>query len=157
MSDKERFAARWSRLKRERAKEDAAVPEKDLPQQSPVPPLPPIESLTPESNFSGFMAGSVQDSLRRAALKKLFTDPHFNGPDLFEPFSGDWTAGETIPQEMLATLNQARTVLFREEEEAAAAAAERQEKAAAAVAKQAQEPTADAEKTEDDGAGRQDA
>ena len=147
MSDKERFAARWSRLKRERAKEDAAVPEKDLPQQSPVPPLPPIESLTPESDFSGFMAGSVQDSLRRAALKKLFTDPHFNGPDLFEPFSGDWTAGETIPQEMLATLNQARTVLFREEEE----------KAAAAAAAQAQDPAADAEKkAEDDGAGRQD-
>ena len=32
MSDKEPFAARWSRLKRERAKEEAAAPANDLPQ-----------------------------------------------------------------------------------------------------------------------------
>ena len=31
--------------------------------------------------------------------------------------SGDWTAGETISEEMLKTLNQARTHLFSEEKE----------------------------------------
>ena len=58
------------------------------------------------------MHPKVEDALRRAALKKLFSDPHFNMPDPFEPYSGDWTVGEPISEEMLATLNQARTLLF---------------------------------------------
>jgi hypothetical protein len=33
-------------------------------------------------------------------------------PDPYEAYSGDWTGGEPIPQEMLAGLNQARTLLF---------------------------------------------
>jgi hypothetical protein len=49
------------------------------------------------------------------ALKKLFNDPHFNTPDPFEPFSGDWTVAETIAPDMLATLNQSKTLLFSEE------------------------------------------
>lgn len=149
MSENEPFISRWSRLKREGAQEDAAAAGKDVRQKSEerAPALPPVDSLTPESDFSGFMAGGVQDTLRRAALKKLFTDPHFNAPDLFEPFSGDWTGGEAISDEMLATLNQARTVLFREEEKAASPG-EAKEPAAGGAAEQ---------KTEHDGAGKQDA
>jgi hypothetical protein len=78
--------------------------------------LPPVENLTPEADFTGFMHPKVEDALRRAALKKLFSDPHFNVPDPYEPFSGDWTGGEPISEEMLATLNQARTLLFDKEE-----------------------------------------
>jgi hypothetical protein len=66
------------------------------------------------------MNPKVKDELRRLALKKLFSDPHFNVPDPFEPFSGDWTVGEPISEELLATLNQARTVLFNEQEKKAA-------------------------------------
>ena len=58
------------------------------------------------------MHPKVEDALRRAALKKLFSDPHFNLPDPFEAYSGDWTGGEPIPDEMLATLNQAQRLLF---------------------------------------------
>ena len=50
--------------------------------------------------------------MRRVALKKLFSDPHFNVPDPYEAYSGDWTVGEPIPDEMLATLNQAQQLLF---------------------------------------------
>jgi len=82
-----------------------------------APVLPPVEKLTPESDFTGFMHPKVEDALRRAALKKLFSDPHFNVPDPYEPFSGDWTGGEPISEEMLATLNQARTLLFNKAEE----------------------------------------
>ena len=106
--EKEPFLARWSRLKRE-----APAPKTD---ESPAPAVPPIEKLTPESDFTAFMNPKVKEELRRLALKKLFSDPHFNVPDPFEPFSGDWTVGEPIPQEMLATLNQARSVLFTEQE-----------------------------------------
>ncbi|MFN2644078.1 MAG: DUF3306 domain-containing protein [Burkholderiales bacterium] len=111
--DKEPFLARWSRLKRE-------APQKDAPAQNDAaaaaPTVPPVESLTPESDFAPFMHPKVGDELRRLALKKLFSDPHFNVPDPFEPFSGDWTGGEALSPELLATLNQARTVLFTEPE-----------------------------------------
>ena len=72
--------------------------------------------MTPQSDFTAFMQPKVEDALRRAALKKLFGDPHFNLPDPFEPFSGDWT-GEAMSPEMLATLNQAKTVLFADKQD----------------------------------------
>jgi hypothetical protein len=103
---KEAFLDRWSRLKRE---------QKDLPAKESVE-QPSVDKLTPESDFSGFMHPKVQDALRRAALKKLFNDPHFQQADLFEPFSGDWTVGEPISEEMLATLNQAQQLLFSDQQ-----------------------------------------
>ena len=111
--EKEAFLSRWSRLKREQP-----VEKKDEP--APAPALPPVESLTPESDFAGFMHPKVKEELRRLALKKLFSDPHFNLPDPFEAYSGDWTGGEPIPPELMATLNQARSILFTEEEKKAA-------------------------------------
>jgi Protein of unknown function (DUF3306) len=111
--EKENFLARWSRLKREQPVEKQP--------ETPAPALPPVEKLTPESDFSGFMHPKVKDELRRVALKKLFGDPHFKAVDPFEPYSIDLTGGEAIPPEMLAGLNQARTILFREEEEKKAA------------------------------------
>jgi hypothetical protein len=109
---KEAFLQRWSRLKKEDSKPLPVAEEKPLPQ------LPPIDKLTPESDFSGFMHPKVEDALRRTALKKLFSgDPHFNLPDPFEAYSGDWTGGEPIPQEMLATLDQARQLVFGDKKE----------------------------------------
>lgn len=110
--EKEPFLARWSRLKKE-------TPEPvEKKEEAPAPALPPVEKLTPESDFSGFMNPKVEDALRRVALKKLFSDPHFNLPDPYEAYSGDWTGGEPIPEEMLATLNQAQRLLFSEKDKA---------------------------------------
>ena len=111
--EKEPFLARWSRLKREQPAEQKP--------DAPAPAVPPVENLTPESDFAAFMNPKVKDELRRLALKKLFNDPHFNVPDPFEPYSRDWTVGEPIPPELLATLNQARSVLFTEQEKKPAA------------------------------------
>lgn len=108
---KEAFLDRWSRLK----KEEKELPVKD---EKPVPDLPPVEKLTPESDFTGFMHPKVEDALRRVALKKLFSDPRFNVADPFEAYSGDWTGGEPIPEEMLAALNQAKRLLFDANKEA---------------------------------------
>jgi hypothetical protein len=107
---KGRFLERWSRLKHE----TQDLPQEAEKEQQPgeAPALPPVDQLTPESDFTGFMHPKVQDALRRVALKKLFSDPHFNVPDPYEAYSGDWTVGEPISEEMLATLNQARTLLF---------------------------------------------
>jgi hypothetical protein len=138
--DKEAFLSRWSRLKQEQAREEPLPEEK---KEAPLPALPPVDKLTPESDFTPFMHPKVGDALRRVALKKLFGDPHFNVPDLNEAYSGDWTGGDPISEELLKTLNQARTVLFREEEE--------QKKK-----DQAQQVAAEEKPKEDDGPARQD-
>jgi hypothetical protein len=117
--DKELFLSRWSRLKRQAPEREKAIEERKAVEAQPAPELPPVESLTPQSEFSGFMHPKVKDGLRRVALKKLFTDPHFNVPDPFEPFSGDWTVAEPIAPELLAQLNQARTLIFTEPEKKA--------------------------------------
>ena len=109
--EKEAFLSRWSRMKREEPVEKKIEP------ATPAPALPAVESMTPESDFAGFMHPKVKDELRRLALKKLFSDPHFNVPDPFEPFSGDWT-GEALTPDLLAKLNQARTLLSDEPEKA---------------------------------------
>lgn len=146
VEDKEAFLSRWSRLKRAEGEQQPEPPARTEDEAAPA--LPPLDQVTPESDFAPFMHPKVADALRRVALKKLFADPHFNVPDLNEAFSGDWTGGEPISAELLKTLNQARTVLFREEDEQ-----QRREEAAAAkqVADQEQQPK------DDDGPARQDA
>jgi hypothetical protein len=107
--DSETFLGRWSRLKHADRNDDKKLAEKP---ETEAPQLPPADQLTPQSDFTGFMHPKVEDALRRVALKKLFSDPHFNTPDPFEPFSGDWTVAEPISEELMKTLNQARTHLF---------------------------------------------
>ncbi|HSA88715.1 MAG TPA: DUF3306 domain-containing protein [Burkholderiales bacterium] len=130
---KEAFVERWSRLKRDSVQESRE-------EESPKPSLPPVDKLTPESDFTGFMHPKVEDALRRVALKKLFSDPRFNVADPFEAYSGDWTGGEPIPEEMLAALNQAKRLLFDEKKE-----------------DEAKEQPASEEKPKADEPGRQDA
>jgi hypothetical protein len=132
---KEAFLDRWSRLKKEEKRELPAKEEK------PAPTLPPLDKLTPESDFTGFMHPKVEDALRRVALKKLFSDPHFNIPDPYEPYSRDFTVGDPIPPEMLATLKQAEQLLFGEKKEE----------------KKAAKPEETAEQRKPDEPGKQDA
>jgi uncharacterized protein DUF3306 len=146
--EKEAFLSRWSRLKREAPAAKPAEKKDDNAPQAPV--LPPVEKLTPESDFTAFMQPKVADALRRVALKKLFSDPRFNIPDPFEAYSGDWTGGEPIPEEMLATLNQARTVLFPQSQESKPEQAQEQEE----QKERSPEPQ---EKTAEDEPRRQDA
>lgn len=117
----EPFLSRWSRRKVE-AREEAAAPE-EPPEAAPVPaaaqeppqPLPPVESLTTESDFKPFMAADVAPETRRAALKKLFADARYNVHDPFEAYMEDYTREDPIPLEMLERLEHARHVLFEEQ------------------------------------------
>jgi hypothetical protein len=150
--EKENFLGRWSRLKKEdRLEAEKPVAQKTESQEDKAPELPPLDKLTPQSEFSGFMHPKVGDALRRAALKKLFSDPHFNLPDPYEAYSGDWTVGEAIPDEMMATLNQARTLLFSEEEKKT----RDEEDKKLAEEREAKKP-AEMHKPKDDEPGRQD-
>ena len=104
------FLARWSQKKQEARAAPAAVPPVD-DAEKPLPVLPPIEELTPESDFSGFMHPKVDPALRRAALQKLFSDPHFNVMDGLDTYIDDYSQPNPLPPAMLAGLRQAQNIL----------------------------------------------
>ena len=83
-------------------------------------PLPPVETLTPESDFKPFMEEGVEPGVKQAALKQLFKDPHFNVMDGLDTYIDDYSIADPIPDAMMKTLYQAREHLFSDEEKAAA-------------------------------------
>jgi hypothetical protein len=104
------FLSRWSQLKQQtREQPPAAQPAIDA--DTPVPELPAVDKLTMESDFSGFMHPKVDESLRRAALKKLFSDPHFNVMDGLDTYVADYSQPDPLPEGMLAGLRQAQNIL----------------------------------------------
>ncbi len=127
--DGENFVSRWSRRKieareAELAPAQAPAPHPPTPGDAAAPaveaepPLPPVESLQGlASEYRGFLRPGVDDNLRRAALKKLFADPHFENFERFEAYCEDYTQGEPIPLAMLKNLNHAKGLLFDDEEE----------------------------------------
>lgn len=80
--------------------------------------LPSLDSLQGlASDYEGFLKPGVDENLRRAALKKLFGDPHFNVQDGLDIYIDDYTREDPIPEAMLKTLVQARGLLFPVETE----------------------------------------
>jgi len=117
--DKEKFSeaeflSRWSRLKRQAREQSAVKPPAAVPAvdpQAPPPELPPVDQLTIDSDFSGFFHPKVDESLRRAALRKLFADPHFNIMDGLDTYIDDYSQPNPLPAAMLAQLKQAQKIL----------------------------------------------
>ena len=128
MEKKEDFLSRWSRRKRESEVEAAGELQAPSPLPAAVPappeakePLPPIESLTPESDFVPFMKPDVDESLKRRALQALFRDPHFNKMDMLDIYVGDYSQPDPLPEGWLAKLRQMdRLGHYQAPEEAAA-------------------------------------
>jgi hypothetical protein len=109
--DKEEFLSRWSRLKRE-AREAPPQKSADLPLDAKAPPeLPPLDSLTLDSDYRAFFHPKVGEDVRRAALKKLFSAPRFNVMDGLDVYIDDYSKSDPIPPAMLAGLRQAQNIL----------------------------------------------
>ncbi len=70
--------------------------------------LPNVDELTPASDYRRFMQPDVPRASRNAAMKKLFTDPHFNVMDGLDTYIDDYTKEDPIPLEMLKDLAQSR-------------------------------------------------
>ncbi|MFB1029258.1 MAG: DUF3306 domain-containing protein [Thauera sp.] len=70
--------------------------------------LPPVESLSLSSDFTAFLKDEVSEALRRKALHKLFSDPHFNQMDGLDIYIDDYSRPDPIPPEILAKLQHAR-------------------------------------------------
>ena len=77
---------------------------------APPTVLPPVETLTPASDFTPFMRPDVDPALRRAALHKLFADPHFNVMDGLDVYIDDYSKPDPISPEMVRTLRHARYI-----------------------------------------------
>lgn len=86
-------------------------------------PLPNIESLTNESDFTPFMGKDVASDMRNQAMKKLFTDPHYNVMDGLDIYIDDYTKLDPIPLEMLRKMTQSKALFLFEAEEKAEAEA----------------------------------
>lgn len=82
---------------------------------APPPELPPVDSLTPDSDFTPFLRQGVSSATRNAALKKLFADPAFNVMDGLDVYIEDYNQTTPIPEGLLRRLAQSRAVgLFDE-------------------------------------------
>jgi hypothetical protein len=87
------------------------------PPPDPPPTMEDVAQLTPSSDFSRFVAPTTDDSVKRAALKKLFADPHFNVMDGLDTYIEDYGKPDPIPPAMLRQLAQSKFLgLFDDEE-----------------------------------------
>jgi hypothetical protein len=111
---------RWSQRKLDAARslpsagDSAAIPP-DVAPLRPTPAttpatLPPVESLTFDSEFAPFLKPEVDEALKRAALKQLFRHPRFNIMDGLDTYIDDYTKADPIPPAMLSKLVHARYI-----------------------------------------------
>lgn len=107
--DREGFFTRWSRLK-EQANDESGASSPARPDDDP-PALPPVDELTFESDYRGFFHPKVDEGLRRAALRKLFSEPHFNVMDGLDVYIDDYSKSDPLPTAMVERLQQAQNIL----------------------------------------------
>ena len=87
---------------------------------TPLPTLDDVARLTHASDFSPYVARNVDAGVRNAAMKKLFSDPHFNIMDGLDTYIDDYGQADPIPLSMLRRMNQSAVLgLFDKEIEAA--------------------------------------
>lgn len=58
--------------------------------------MPAIETLTEDSDYTGFLSPKVSESLRKLALRKLFHGAEFNIRDGLDEYDGDYTKFEAL-------------------------------------------------------------
>jgi hypothetical protein len=95
-----------------------AQPEREPPAPAaPQPTLDDVAALQPGDEVSRFVVRGVDEAVKRAAVKKLFTDPHFNLMDGLDIYIDDYGKPDPIPAAMLRQMNQSRSLgLFADEE-----------------------------------------
>ncbi|NUA25448.1 DUF3306 domain-containing protein [Cupriavidus basilensis] len=142
------FLSRWSRRKAAARDGKPLEAEPRLPAESsvppgrdapvaralpdPVPPTPPAEPLPtladaallqPGDSIARFVARGVDENVKRAALKTLFADPHFNVMDGLDTYIDDYSQPDPIPLDVLRRMRQSETLgLFAPTDEELAAA-----------------------------------
>lgn len=77
--------------------------------------LDDVKALTQDSDFKPFMARNVGADVRNAAMKKLFTDPHYNVMDGLDIYIGDYSIADPIPESMLRQMVGAKLLKIFDE------------------------------------------
>jgi hypothetical protein len=86
---------------------------------APAPTLDDVAALLPQSDYTRFVARGVTPEVKNAALKKLFTDPHFNIMDGLDTYIDDYGKPDPLPASMLRQMVQSQLLgLFDEEKKA---------------------------------------
>lgn len=133
--NREPFLTRWSRRKLTSQHEEESVepasppvnqgPAEPLPSaatptgleaSSARPELPSLDSISLNTGVAAFFRPEVEEGLRRVALKKLFSDPHFNIMDGLDVYIDDYSRKDPIPVDILDRLVRAQT-WFRDQDE----------------------------------------
>ncbi len=86
-----------------------APPER--PAEAAAPPLPTLDdvrALTPDADFSRFVAPEVSPEVRNAAMKKLFSDPFFNQMDGLDIYIDDYSKPDPLPASLARKLVSAQ-------------------------------------------------
>ena len=97
----------------------------------PAPTLDDAKALTIESDFKPYMVSNVSPEVKNAAMKKLFTDPHYNVMDMMDIYVDDYSKSDPIPESMLKEMVSVKFLrLFERDEEDAAANDEKNKNAA---------------------------
>lgn len=73
----------------------------------PPPTMADVQTLTPASDFSRFTGPQVAPEVKNAAMKKLFSDPHFNVMDGLDIYIDDYGKPDPLPRGMLQSLASA--------------------------------------------------
>jgi hypothetical protein len=95
--------------------------------EQPPPTLEDVKALTADSDFTRFAAPDVAPEVKNAALKKLFSDPHYNIMDRLDVYIDDYSQPDPMPQSMVRQLASVKFLgLFATEEEQEQAQAARQ-------------------------------
>ena len=87
----------------------------------PEPPgdedMPPLESIDQGGSVAAFFSSRVSAGLRRAALRRLFSQPEFSGEDLLDDYARDYTQraplGDIVTADMRYRAEQARKLAER--------------------------------------------
>ncbi len=132
------------------------------PPAAPLPTMADVAMLTRQSDYSRFVTPGIDEGVKRAAMKKLFSDPHFNIMDGLDIYIDDYGKPDPIPLAMLRQMNQSKYLgLFDDEEDdAEKSKAEPPNPAPTLMAAHGTEPTTlrdddpDLQLQQDDAAGR---
>jgi len=121
------FLNRWSKRKAGKEVEPEKVQEEippltiaPAPEAQATPPvtLEDVEKIDRfDPDFSAFMKPDVDPVVQQAALKKMFTDPHFNVMDGLDIYIDDYSKPDPLPPGMLERMVQSDMLnLFRKPE-----------------------------------------
>lgn len=121
----EAFLSRWSKRKHSQRtiglEDELDEAPQALAEQDEAPSdedMPPIETLTETSDYTGFLSPNVSEELRALALRKLFHSATFNVCDGLDDYAEDFTnfakLGNIITSDMKHQLEEARKKLEQE-------------------------------------------